>query len=103
MVRYRFDRANPPLLSDAQRERLRALDDLKDEDIDFSDIPPLTEDFWKNAVRGKFYRPVKQQVTPRLDSDLIHWFKSKADGKRVYQTRINAALREVVEGERRKG
>jgi hypothetical protein len=34
-----------------------------DSEIDFSDIPPLTESFWKNAVRNPFYRPIKQQLT----------------------------------------
>jgi uncharacterized protein (DUF4415 family) len=76
---------------------------MPDEDIDFSDIPPLTEKFWTNAVRGKFYRPVKKQVTLRLDADLIDWFKTNQGGTRGYQTAINAALRKVVEGERGKG
>ena len=103
IVRYSFDPTNPPPLTDEQRQRLRALDDLKDEDIDFSDIPPLGEDFWQNAVRGKFYRPVKRQVTLRLDADLIEWFKAQQGGARGYQTAINAALRKVVDGERGRG
>lgn len=102
LVRYKFDPTNPPPLTDEQRERLRALAEMPDEDIDFSDIPPLTEDFWKNAVRGKFYRPVKKQVTLRIDADVLEWFKAQQGGKRGYQTKINAALRQVVEGERRK-
>ena len=44
-------------------------------------------------MRGKFYRPVKQLMSVRLDADLIAWFKSSGSG---YQTRINAALREFV-------
>jgi uncharacterized protein (DUF4415 family) len=102
LVRYEFDPTNPPPLTDEQRERLRALAEMPDEDIDFSDIPPLTEDFWKNAVRGKFYRPVKKQVTLRIDADVLEWFKAQQGGARGYQTKINAALRKVVEGERRK-
>jgi uncharacterized protein (DUF4415 family) len=43
-----------------------------------------------------FYRPLKKPVTLRLDADVIAWFKK--DGRR-YQTRINAALRKVMEGE----
>jgi uncharacterized protein (DUF4415 family) len=82
---------------EAEAKRIAA---MPDEDIDFSDIPPLGEDFWKNAVRGKFYRPVKRQVTLRLDADLIEWFKAKQGGTRGYQTAINAALRKVVEEER---
>jgi uncharacterized protein (DUF4415 family) len=46
------------------------------------------------GVRGKFFRPIKESVTMRVDSDVIEWFKRAGDG---YQTRINAALREHME------
>jgi uncharacterized protein (DUF4415 family) len=71
---------------------LEALDKISDKDIDFSDIPEITD--WNNAVRGKFYRPVKQSVTVRLDADVIAWLKSKGEG---YQTRLNALLRRAME------
>lgn len=77
---------------------LEALEALPDDKIDTSDIPEVTD--WSGWTRGKFYRPVKQQVTLRLDADLIAWFKAKQGGQRGYQTAINAALREVVERER---
>ncbi|HMT44980.1 MAG TPA: BrnA antitoxin family protein [Chakrabartia sp.] len=99
LVRYNFDPANPPQLTDEQRARLRALDKLRDDDIDVSDIPLLTEKFWANGVRGKFYRPIKKQVTLRLDADVLDWFKAQQGGARGYQTAINAALRKVVDGE----
>jgi uncharacterized protein (DUF4415 family) len=51
---------------------------------------------WKNAKIADFYRPLKKPVTLRLDADVIAWFKK--DGRR-YQTRINAALRKVMERE----
>ena len=76
---------------------LDALAAMPDEDIDLSDAPEITD--WSNAVRGKFYRPVKRQVTLRLDADLIEWFKTHGSGERGYQTRINAALRRFVEQE----
>lgn len=47
-----------------------------------------------------YYRPIKKPVTLRLDADVIAWFKK--DGKR-YQTRINGALRQVMEREMKKG
>ena len=84
---------------EAEAKRLAA---MPDEDIDFSDIPPLTEKFWANAVRGKFYRPVKKQVTLRLDVDILEWFKANQGGARGYQTAINAVLRKSVEEGRRK-
>jgi len=42
------------------------------------------------------YRPVKKPVTLRLDADVLAWFQK--DGRR-YQTRINQALRKVMERE----
>lgn len=90
-------RLTPELLAESLR-----IAQMPDEDIDFSDMPPLGEDFWKNAVRGKFYRPMKKQVTMRLDADVLEYFKAKQDGKRGYQTAINAALRKVFEEEMRK-
>jgi uncharacterized protein (DUF4415 family) len=47
----------------------------------------------------KMYRPLKQPVTLRLDADVVAWFKK--DGRR-YQTRINSALRRVMESEIKK-
>jgi uncharacterized protein (DUF4415 family) len=75
-------------------ERLAAMQAIKDEDIDFSDIPRLTEKFWQNAVRGGFYRPVKTQVTVRVDADVLAWLKAK--GEKGYQTKLNAVLREAM-------
>jgi uncharacterized protein (DUF4415 family) len=48
----------------------------------------------------EFYKPIKKPVTLRLDADVLAWFKR--DGRR-YQTRINAALRRVMEREMRQG
>jgi uncharacterized protein (DUF4415 family) len=58
-------------------------------------IPEGTGD-WSEAKRGLFYRPVKQQITLRLDADLIHWFKTNPGPDEGYQTSINRALREYV-------
>jgi uncharacterized protein (DUF4415 family) len=44
----------------------------------------------------EYYKPLKKPVTLRLDADVVAWFKR--DGRR-YQTRINAALRRVMERE----
>ena len=66
---------------------------LKDEDIDFGDIPEKAD--WSKAVRGKFYRPVKESLTIRLDADILAQLKGQGKG---YQTRINALLRESLDG-----
>ncbi|HEX6841648.1 MAG TPA: BrnA antitoxin family protein [Stellaceae bacterium] len=57
---------------------------------------------WTGAQRGVFYRPVKQQITLRLDADLVAWFKGSAPKGEGYQTNINRALREHVQRRRRK-
>ncbi|MEA3273888.1 MAG: BrnA antitoxin family protein [Pseudomonadota bacterium] len=79
-------------MTDEQRHELQRLAELPDEDIDTSDIPEVAD--FSRAVRGRFYRPVKRQITLRIDADLLEWFRAQG-GK--YQTRINAALREYVE------
>lgn len=70
---------------------LEALMRLRDEDIDTSDIPEITD--WSKAVVGRFYRPIKEPVTLRLDADIIAWLKSEGRG---YQTRINTLLRTAM-------
>jgi uncharacterized protein (DUF4415 family) len=82
------------------KAQLEALAAMPDDTIDLSDMPEVTD--WSGWVRGKFYRPVKKQVTVRLDADVLEYFKAKQGGARGYQTAINAALRKVVEEEMRK-
>ena len=90
------------------KRRLRELKAIKDEDIDYSDIPELDEDFWK---RAELHMPQpKKGVYVRLDTDVLDWLKSEgqglpdpherhaagADGKRPALTPIGSldALRE---------
>lgn len=102
IVRHTFDPLNPPPLTEKLRAEIAALEEMPDEKIDFSDIPPLTEEFWRNAKRNPYFRPVKQQLTLRIDSDLVAWFKHHAEGKRGYQSHINRALREYVSEQMKK-
>ena len=81
-------------LTAKQRADLQALEELPDDQINTNDIPELLD--WSGAERGVFYRPVKKQITLRLDADVISWFKAHAQGGRGYQTDINQALREHV-------
>jgi uncharacterized protein (DUF4415 family) len=84
------DSREAPELTDAQREHLATLAALPDESIDTSDIPELSDEAWSTAVRGRFYKPVKQQITARVDADVLDWLKSQGKG---YQGRLNAILR----------
>lgn len=61
-----------------------------------TDLIPEGSGDWSEAKRGLFYRPKQQQVTLRLDTDLIDWFKANPVPDEEYQTSINRALREYV-------
>jgi len=97
-----MDPEEPPALTKAQKAELEALKAAPDSTIDYSDIPELPESFWKNAGRNPYYRPIKQQLTLRLDADVVAWFKRRAKEGRGYQTGINRALREYIERHKEK-
>lgn len=79
-------------LLEKQKAEIEALAALPDDEIDTSDLPEILD--WSGARRGLLYRPVKQQITLRLDADVVAWFKANAAGGRGYQTEINRVLRE---------
>jgi hypothetical protein len=64
-------------LSEAQKAAPEA---LADSDIDYRDLPALPEEFGQNAQHGRFYKAVKQQLTARLDTDVLAWLKSAGKG-----------------------
>jgi len=70
---------------------------MKDSEIDYSDIPPLGDDFFAKATVA--WPPAKQQLTIRLDTDVLKWLK---DNGRGYQTRINRILRAAMESQPRR-
>lgn len=88
IVGYTLDKVPP--LTKKRRAKLKALATRPDSEIDTSDIPEMTEEQWKNARRGHFYRPRKRQITARVDADVLDWLKAQGKG---YQSRINAILR----------
>jgi uncharacterized protein (DUF4415 family) len=88
MVRYSL--ATLPPLTEAQRENLKALAARPATSIDTSDAPEMSDAQWKSAERSHFYRPIKQQITARVDADVLEWLRAQGKG---YQSRINAILR----------
>jgi uncharacterized protein (DUF4415 family) len=92
-VEHTLDPAAPPPLTEAQHADLRALAASPDTTIDTSDIPLLDEDFWRSARPNPYYRPIKRQLTLRLDADIIAWLRAAGLG---YQTRLNTLLREAM-------
>lgn len=82
-------------LTPAQQAELDALAALPDDKINTKDMPEVCD--WSGARRGLFFRPIKKQLTLRIDADVIAWFKSHTPNGDGYQTSINRALREYVE------
>jgi uncharacterized protein (DUF4415 family) len=80
-------------LTAKQKRELRELAARPESEIDFSDIPEATDKFWNNAVRNPFYRPRKQQVTLRIDADVLAWLRHQGKG---YQSRLNSLLRSAM-------
>jgi uncharacterized protein (DUF4415 family) len=72
------------------------VDALKDEQIDFSDTPEIPAEMFARAVVRRGLKPVprKAQITLRVDSDVLEWFKKRGPG---YQTKVNALLRAYME------
>jgi uncharacterized protein (DUF4415 family) len=88
MKRYQLDPKKPRQLTPAEARRLEAAP------IDYSDIPPLSEEFFTKATTA--WPPAKTQLTIRLDADVLAWLKAHGRG---YQTRINRILRVVMESQ----
>ena len=89
-VTHRIDLSNPPVPDAAQQQRLQALAALPDADIDYSDIPDMSAANWRRAAA---LPAPKRQITLRIDSDVLDFFRDT--GPR-YQSRINAVLRAWV-------
>lgn len=88
-VNYTPDPKKTVRLTEEQEARLKA---LSDEEIDYSDIPELDDDFWQNVT------PVApdptQPVTLRVKQSVLQYFQ--AGGKKGYQSRMNAVLESYV-------
>jgi uncharacterized protein (DUF4415 family) len=73
---------------------------MRDDDIDYSDIAPVSPEMFARGVLRRGLKPVprKQQLTLRIDADVVEWYKAQGLG---YQTRINALLRAYMEESRK--
>ena len=77
-------------LTDEQKKRLEALDKIPDDEIDFSDIPPITD--WSGVRMGLFYRPMWKDFSLKLDEYITDWFEGGlADGETLGEA-VNKAL-----------
>ena len=89
MVKHTLETLPP-----VSQEDLDRVDAIKDEDIDYSDIPEIT-DFsqFRPWEQRQMFKPVKVAVTCKLDADIVAWLKQGGKG---YQTRLNSILRQVM-------
>ncbi len=74
------------------KERLQAVSAIRDEDLDYSDIPETDESFWSQAAVRMPEATAGLYV--RLDQDLLDWLKR--DGP-TYHSKVNAILRSYME------
>ena len=92
-VIYRVNLHALPPLTEERKLELKALAEMPDYGIDYSDIPPLDEYFWNRAIPNPFYKQVKTHASVRIDADVLTWLKSQGKG---YQTTMNAILRDAM-------
>jgi len=87
---------NEPSTSGKSRTDWKRVDRLTDKRIGFSDTPELTPERFARAVVRRGLKPVmrKEQLTIRLDSDVLEWYRRQGPG---YQTRNNALLRAYMQ------
>ena len=69
----------------------------RDRTLDQSDVPQLPPRQWAQGMVGKYYRPLKSQISFRVDKDVLAWLKSSGAG---HLSRISRILREWIESER---
>ena len=73
------------------------INDIGDEDIDFSDIAELDEVFWERVKLVELDRT--EQITLRIKRSVLDHFKASGKG---YQTRINRVLESYVRAQDRR-
>jgi uncharacterized protein (DUF4415 family) len=80
----------------------KRVDALEDRKINFSDTPELTPEMFARAIVRRGLKPVprKAQLTVRIDSDVLEWYRGQGPG---YQTRINALLRAYMQERKNAG
>jgi len=83
-------------LTESQQRSLRNLAVKPDSEIDYSDAPEV-EPLPSELYVGRFYRPIKQLVSIRVDADVLAWYRDR--GKK-YQTHMNDVLRREMLAEK---
>lgn len=92
MTTIKYDFNHMPELTEESIKRIAA---ISDEAIDYSEIAPLGDEFFAQAVKGGLYKlkPQKEKISVNIDKDVLLWLKQGGKG---YQTRINSILRKAM-------
>ena len=79
----------------------KRIDAMTDVDIDFSDNPEVPPEMFARGILRRNFQPIppKKQLTLRIDSDVVEWYRKQGRG---YQTKINALLRAYMKEHQRK-
>jgi uncharacterized protein (DUF4415 family) len=93
MSKAEYTRETLPPLTKAQQDDLKRLAAMPDDGGHTDDMPELTAAQLAGMQQGAFHRPVKKQITARVDADVLAWLKSQGKG---YQSRMNAILRDAM-------
>ncbi|MEB3232508.1 MAG: BrnA antitoxin family protein [Leptolyngbyaceae bacterium] len=81
-------------LNNTSRTNWAALEAINDQNIDYSDIPPLTEEFFEKAT---LRIPASQaQRLVQIEPDVLQWFQAQSG---EYNALINSVLRHYIEGQ----
>ena len=80
-------------------DRSRKLYEERDKSLDHGEVPQLSPEQWAKGMIGKYYRPLKSQVSFRIDNDVLAWLKSQGSG---HLSRINTILRKCMEDDLRR-
>jgi uncharacterized protein (DUF4415 family) len=91
IITKKLDLSKPTGLSEKAKKRI---DSIEDENIDYSDIPELTEEFFARAKKASEFQKSKTRISIRIDDDILDWLKESGKG---YQTRANMILRAAME------
>jgi uncharacterized protein (DUF4415 family) len=93
IVTIKLDPAKPRPLTRKQHAEIATLTKMSDREIDYSDISRIPAQVLKRAVRRGFDRPIKPQLSVRIDADVLAWLKSRGKG---YHSRLNDILRSLM-------
>ena len=83
---------NDKNLNNTSRTNWKALEVMEDEAIDYSDIPPLTEEFFEKATLRIPASQARQLV--QIEPDILNWFQAQ---NKEYKALINSVLRRYIE------